>query len=357
MNGTFVEQEMRRADRNLLRCCAGALALVMVTLALSHRYFYNYFAGPFPVDGAALAALGEGRPEWRRFVTVRGGRLVPTGIEEITVRRSKRTGREQGRSVSSRFAALTMDGRLLLAKVPGPIVNELDLSGVLPGRAPPQKELSGELVPMPAELRARLLTSAATRAAFFPLMLDCHSYRHVGTGGLVLLGATLLAALGGLVVLLRRRGDGARHPIMARLRTLGEPAALARRIDEERAAGPRRLGDAELTDGFLLRRRPLSLELLRIEDLVWAHGKITKHRVGETHAVVLHDRHGARIEVSFGTGRRAQVGEVKEILSLLAARAPWAIFGHSAELERRWSRAPSELIAAAAARREAAARA
>jgi hypothetical protein len=77
----------------------------------------------------------------------------------------------------------------------------------------------------------------------------------------------------------------------------------------------------------------LSFDLFRLENLVWAYKKAIKRRVyyfipaGTTYAA----------ELSFSDGQAEIVGKQKkvdELLALASERAPWAVKGFSADLEK-----------------------
>jgi hypothetical protein len=338
MSGSFIDREISRTNRNLLIMSGGAIAIVLGIFALSWRYYYNYFAGPFPADAAALAEIEDPKAETRRLLAVHGERMVPTGLQEITVTRSKYTNREKSRRTSASFGALVLGKRLLLVKAPG------EAEGT---------DWTGEIVPIPADIRARLMPSAEARAAFLPYMLDGGRYRTGGTVGLVLCGLVLLFAGWSLRGALRRIADPSLHPIMVRLKVIGEPAALAARLDGELATaqGPRAFGEAKITPSFLLRTSGLTLDVCLLDDIVWAHGKVTQHRTngiptGKTFAVIIHDRHRTTFELPCGKDE-----VLKAFLQELSGRAPWALFGHSDDLEKAWAKTPAEVIAAVERRR------
>ena len=50
---------------------------------------------------AALGAIKDAPRESRRFLSVKGERIVPTGLQQITITKSKYTGQERSRRVSA----------------------------------------------------------------------------------------------------------------------------------------------------------------------------------------------------------------------------------------------------------------
>ena len=119
MQEPFIDGHVQRTTRNLLLLSVGAIAVCLGLLGLSGRYLYNFFAGPFPTDTAALLAVSDPAQPLRRFVSVKGEGMMPTGLQQITVTKSKYTGAERSRRVSAAYGALLVDKRLLLVKTPG----------------------------------------------------------------------------------------------------------------------------------------------------------------------------------------------------------------------------------------------
>lgn len=339
MQERFVDHHLRRTNRNLLALSGVTAAAVLGVLVLCSGYLYNFFAGPFPADAAALGAIKDAPHESRRFLAVKGERIVPTGLQQVTITKSKYTGQERSRRVSAGYGALVFGSRLLLVKVPGEVQGS---------------EFKGEIVPIPDTVRSRVLTSPRMEAAFFPYMLDAGSYRTGGYVGLSVAALLLLLAGVGLARALKRLSDPTQHPLMQRLRALGEASTVTSQIDAEvtQSAGGVRHGDVQMTPNFLFRPSFLGLDVLRLSDLVWVHGKVTQHSTngiptGKTFATVLHDSHKATLEV---TCRKEPA--MQELLAELTRRAPHALFGHSPELEKAWGQAPQTVIEAVAKRKQ-----
>lgn len=343
MQERFIDREIQRTNRNLLSLSGGTAVVVLGILALCAGYFYNFFAGPFPTDAAGLTAIKDPTGESRRFLSVQGERILPTGVQQITITKSKYTGQERSRRVSAGYGALVFGKRLLLVKVPGEVQ----------GTA-----FKGEIVPIPDAVRSRVLTNPRLQDVFFPYMLDAGNYRTGGYVGLGFAAVFLVLAGVGLRRGLRRLTDPSQHPLMVRLRALGEPTAVASQIDAEvtQAAGqPKTYGTLRLTAGYLLSPSFLALDLIRLSDLVWVHGKVTQHSTngiptGKTYAAVLHDSHRVSMEVSC-----RKENAMQELLAELSRRAPHALFGHSPELEKAWAQSPQSVIEAVAKRKEQAA--
>src|SRR5262245_42499117 len=111
MTNSFVLAIIRRSNRNLLLRCVAGIVLVVGLAALNTRYFYNFFAGPFPVDREALLAATDAGALRQYFVKISGDDVVDTGVQEVS--RNTKTGSE---TVTAAFMALVLDDRFLIVK-------------------------------------------------------------------------------------------------------------------------------------------------------------------------------------------------------------------------------------------------
>ncbi len=90
--------------------------------------------------------------------------------------------------------------------------------------------------------------------------------------------------------------------------------------------------------------------VLRVEDLLWAYKKVTKHSInliptGKTYQAVV-QAYGGAAELP-GSQKK-----VDELLQEFAKRAPWAIVGFSAEIQQLWTKQNRDFCAAVEERRQ-----
>ena len=306
------------------------LACVALFAFAQRRYIQNFLMGPYDLGPADLDAIHDLSETPRYFVRVTGSKALDTGIQQITVR--KRGGVETSRSMSAAYYALVVGARLLVCK-----------SGT--GSA---TTFVGELAPMPADLRGKLLDTPrmqAIRDRFYPYYLDDESFRfpgYVAIAALLVFGFLLVKQ--GLPAW-RHLQDPASHPVMQRVEKWGDPIGVA--VGAEREAGaPRYISGNGWTiaDEFLIQSTFFTFGLLRLSDLLWAYKKVTKHSVnfiptGKTYEAVL---------VCYGGAATFKGGEklVDEILGFAVGRTPWAIPGFSKELEQLFNKNSSVFCAA-----------
>src|SRR5215472_19349575 len=91
----WVENEARRANRNLAMVNGLMGAVLLLVVALNFRYCLNFVRGCESVSAAELAGLKSPDQRWRNFVTVSGAKSLKTGYQDI----EEKT--ENGRVVSS----------------------------------------------------------------------------------------------------------------------------------------------------------------------------------------------------------------------------------------------------------------
>jgi hypothetical protein len=335
MTNSFVQAIIRRSNRNLLLWCAAGLVLVVGLAAFNTRYFYNFFAGPFPIDRQALLATTDTGALRQYFVKVSGDNVIDTGVQEVS--RNTKTGSE---TVTAAFMALVLDDRFLIVKAPDDKENT---------------EFTGYLEAMPSDVRTDIIEDIErkvpqVRGAFLPFMLNTDSFRTPGYIGLVL-GIPLFGlCIWGLARAIRRSNDAAAHPIMRALGRFGPPDYVAGQIDAEMSAENPKVGNVHLTPNWLVQASSASLSATRIEDIVWAYKQVTQHRTngiptGKTYAATIWDRHGVCITV---TGKEPVVNQVLEMIS---RRTPWILAGYSADLEKAWKQNRAAMLDAVDQRR------
>jgi len=337
MEDGYIAQQIRRCNRNSLAFFAVTMALLLLAGAASWRYLYNFFRGPFPTDPFQLLTVNDPGTLKQYFVTIPAGEPINTGGSE-----------EEDGQTKARFVAVVVGHRFLLVKAP---LND-------------QKEFTGELTAIPEEVRSKIVApseagEADLKGSFLPVMLDASdSFRSPGYWGL---GIGLAFAVIAVAVL---RGsyssDPARHPIIVRLEKLGPGLDLAANIDQEMHSGQvLKFGPtALLTPSWLLSPSTFSLKLLRLQDLAWFYKKVTTHRVnfvpvGKSYSVVAWDRYKTVFMVEMG--RKEEAGN--SLLQELVRRAPWAIAGYSADLQKLWLKDYRQVVAAVEERKARAKRA
>lgn len=326
MEDGYIAQQIRRCNRNSLAFFAVTMALLLLAGAASWRYLYNFFRGPFPTDPFQLLTVNDPGTLRQYFVTIPAGEPINTGGSE-----------EEDGQTKARFVAVVVGHRFLLVKAP---LNE-------------QKKFTGELTTIPEEVRSKIVAPSEAsqeglQGSFLPVMLDASdSFR---TAGFVGLGfGLLLAVIAAMILRTGYSSDPARHPIALRLQTLGPGMDLAANIDQEMNSGQAlKFGSsAVLTPSWLLGPGTFSLKLLRLQDLVWFYKKVTQHRVnfvptGKTYSVVLWDRSKTTFLIEMGRNQTA--GDA--LLQELVRRAPWAIAGYGADLQKLWVKDYRQVVAA-----------
>jgi hypothetical protein len=212
--------------------------------------------------------------------------------------------------------------------------------------------VEGELRPIYAELESHLYSTAemqAVRNRFHPYFLDTHSFRSAGYWGLGL-GSALLALMSAWAVRAwKRLRAPAAHPLVARVSEWGDPAALSAEIENEAARPWRTAGTFRIGDRYVVNASFYGLSVLRLSDLLWAYKKVIKKSVN---FVPVGKDYQAVLCCAGGTAEvQAKEDVVDEVLHHAAARAPWAILGHTQEIADAFRKDPAGFVAAVADRR------
>ena len=326
MGDGYIAQQIRRCNRNSLAFFGITMLVLVVATAAGWRYLYNFFRGPYPTDPFQLLTVNDPGTLKQYFVTIPAGETVNTGGSE-----------EEDGQTKARFLAVVVGHRFLLVKAP----------------LGDQKEFSGELTPIPDEVRSKIVAPSEAsqeglQGSFLPVMLDASdSFRSAGYWGLGL--GLFFGVIAVLVLRSNYSSDPANHPITLRLQKMGPGLELAANIDQEMNSGQvLKFGSsAMLTPSWLLSPGAFSLKVLRLQDLVWFYKKVTTHRVnfvptGKTYSVVLWDRSKTTFLIEMG--RKEEAGNT--LLQELVRRAPWALAGYSADLQKLWVKDAQGVMAA-----------
>jgi hypothetical protein len=329
----FIGQQIRRCNRNLLIWNVAILAGCAAIAALNFQYLSNWVKGTAPTDPQVIAKLRGPDELQRNFVSFDVPKVFESGMREEETENGRDTGR-----VTADFEVVWVGDKALVVKA-------------APGTTS-VTHIEGELVAMPADLEAKLKQdlSAEDQAAILPFMLDAKDYRDNGWWLLGIGIPIVLLCVWNLAKWAKRSSDPASSPIVKRLGGEQGVLAIGQQLDIEMMGGTERFGAATVSPSFLLRPSVFDANIVRLEELVWIHKKVTQHRVnfvptGKTYEVLLYTRKGTTCPVN---GKEAQVNE---LLEKLASRYPWIIAGWSAELEATWKKNAAALIAAVDQRR------
>jgi hypothetical protein len=288
-----------------------------VLLATSdHRYIANFVRGPYKLSRTDLDSIRDVSLTPRYYARVAGDTVLDTGLRQYTVH--TQNGVETGREESGAYNALVLGSRYLVVRTGG---GESRLA-------------EGKLVPWSDELEAQLFDTKemqAARSRFYPFYLDTQSFRQPGY---IVIGVAIVFLLLFVWQALPawrgwRNPDG--HPVAQRIAKWGDPIGVAAEAEHEYAnALIRGKGGWRLGNKFLARTSFFSFNLYRMQDVLWAHKKITKHSVnfiptGKSYEAIVYCYGGA---ATIGGNEK----KVNEILNFVQQRAPWAIHGYSAEL-------------------------
>jgi hypothetical protein len=161
--------------------------------------------------------------------------------------------------------------------------------------------------------------------------MDTGSFRSSGYWGLGI-GAVVLAVAGFTAVRARAQlRDPATHPAVARAASWGEPGAVSSEVERESRQPWRRSGPVALGEHYIVTSSFYGFDVLRLADLLWAYKRVTKKSVNfiptgkDFHAILV--CLGGTVEF------KGNEADVEETLRWAASRVPWAVFGHSKEIE------------------------
>lgn len=330
----WVENEARRANRNLLLVNGGMLAILILIVAGNYRYCANFVLGSQSISSSELAALTSPEQRWRNFVSVSGTKSINTEYRDVVNHMD--AGRVVSTDIKDEYIFLRVGEKILLVKAD-------------PGKK--KLEYSGELVATTDRVKEDLLQPLATEDAdlareVLPFTLNAADYRSNGYTMLMIGLPVLALALWNCLKAMRRASEIQTSPVWKQLAAYGNAEQLSQQIEAElQPAMIRKYGKLQIAQQWMVRRRMFSTWASPIADLVWIYKKVTKHSVnfiptGKTYSVALVGRHRQQIE------EQMKEKAANEMLADLAARVPWVLFGFTKDLEKAWQKDPAGVIAA-----------
>jgi hypothetical protein len=171
LEGTFLDRQIHRTNRNLL---ITSLILVITVIgygAIRYRYFYNFFKGPFEVNAQWLDGVSSPGAPLRYFVRIHGESSEDTGVREVE--HDAGSSIESG-TTTARFSVLFMGKRqgkrLLIVK------RDASEGGAV---------FQGELEDLPSDVRDHVITPLlkdypSAGQFFYPVMLETSGFRIEG---------------------------------------------------------------------------------------------------------------------------------------------------------------------------------
>jgi Putative transmembrane protein precursor len=335
MQPGFIGKEIRRTNQNLFFTGAGMAGLPIAIGVLGFSYWVSFFSGPKQISSQELVTapskyLGQ-------YVTVSGSDNAETGWQQISQRKSKYTGEVKSESVSARFVAIKMpfssdQNRVLLAK----IAPEASASNTVTGK------IDG--IPTLVENE---LANIPNRDRILPVLIDAQgNFYGMGVFGIIVGGISGIIGTCCLISLKQRQKNVGFHPIIKNLSKYGKADAIAQQIDQEfQNQDVIVRNKTMISKSWLIQQESYETKFRQIKDIVWLYFQVTTHRTngiptGKTYSAIFCDRYGNKTEVA-GTEAES-VDLVQHIYSLM----PWAIAGHSDDLQRAWDKDRAALIAA-----------
>lgn len=335
---TWILTKIRAASlRRTIAWCAALIGGVLLATS-DHRYLNNFVRGPFELGVVELDSIRDVALAPRYFVHVSGSKVIDTGIRQYAVETT--SGVETSRSESGAYYALAVGNKFLLTK------QKTNPSGA-------RTVVEGELADWPDGLAAKLFEDPEARAVrdkFYPFYVSNEAFR---LPGYAVIGVALV-----FLFFFARKAlpawhysrDPSDHPLVTRMAPWGNPMGVA--VETEREFGaPRYKGGNgwRVGDKYLVRSTVFAFDLLRLQDLLWAYKKVTRHSInfiptGKTYEAILVCYGGTA--VLKGNERR-----VEEMLTFVGQRVPWAVLGYTPEIATLFKKKPADLASAVEQRR------
>jgi hypothetical protein len=328
MSSNPVYSQIRRSNRNtLLLSIVGLIIVVVVFVMFFLPYITANASAPRPLTAADITAASANISDLQPMynVTVSGDSVFANAYEEYT--ENETTGAFV--STDAYFSILEVEGTLLLVRTK----EEIDDNTF---------EFTGMLV-QPSGIGREAMTALASDLPdnpAFTVLLDTVTDQTAWIVGGVVLGLLFLAVLYGFVSFFTRSANPGNHPIMKRLKPLGEPETILSEIENERIMGEQKVGDVAFTRNWMIYAKGNDFQAVRRSDLAWAYKQVTQNRSVKSFFAYIYDRHGRFISIP------GKEDAVNQTLTAILNYAPWTIAGYSNEIKQSWDKDRAGFLAA-----------
>lgn len=331
MQEEFVLSQIKRSNKNLLLVNSLILLTVILIMAFSYNYYYNFFLGPFRMDSTSLVAIRDLKDQKQEYVTFRGSEIFHTGLQDIEETYEKGSNKVIGRKVTTDYLFLALNDWLLVVKA-----------------APGSTDLfqTGVLRKMPVDLKSELVSILAQEGVsvgefnqtVLPFMLDAQSNKAIGYIGLFTLVPLFLFSVWNLLRYGKWTSDPLEHPIYKKLEMYGIPEAVADGINEDIAnTGVPITKKMMISDSWLIKQKFFGLHLVSLNDVLWIHKQATKHSVnfipvGKSYSLAVYPKNRKVFYV--GMSQK----DVDASIQLIERKAPHIPCGYSDVLAYLWNK-------------------
>jgi hypothetical protein len=240
LHGSFLDRQVQRTNRNLFLVSLLLIIGVAAYGFAQRRYLYNFFAGPFEVDGNSLKSIRYPDDQFRYFIKVRGEDSSDTGLQEVE--QETESGSVQRETVKANYSLMFVGKRVLVVK-----------------SSPNEKGpvFQGALCELPTDLRNQIVRPLLkeypnANEAFLPLMLDATGFRSDGYIALAICIPTILLAGWFIRKVIARRNAPETHPIVYAASSYGTLANTSQQLETELRGNVTKFGKAKVTQSWVL---------------------------------------------------------------------------------------------------------
>lgn len=321
MSAQVIQAQVRRSNiqRFLISLIGLLFAGVMIVL-FSGPYFIAKFTGPTPIELRDVALMDENSATLY-FREVTGEDFIDSGFYEYTY------DEDTGRTVSTDayFGLLRVKTDWLLVRTPDEI--DESVTTYVGGLTPITDSIARDVA---AELRGEGIS-------LLPVMLDTVDNDimwYIGGGVLLIVGGL---SLWGMVTVLQRMANPAKHSIFKGLSRFGDVQRVIQSIEQDLSQATT-VHKLQLGRHWVLYAKGGVVHAAPYADLVWLYKHGTSSRYGTNYSAQFRDKQGGAF------GIQARQKQVDAMLQAVYERAPWAIAGHNPDVQNAWSKDRQALV-------------
>lgn len=370
VGGTFIRQQVERANCNLLVTNAFLLILIfagaIIGSALTgQNMFFPAFSDTSPASGSDKNALISNKPvDMRHPVKISVKDLA--SVERLAALKDHAVTLTDNKATDLAFPVWNWSERTDSNPPAGQPNYHLSMAQgqlfvILPPDAQTSKTYTGVIRRLSDVDENTVTTVLHSRGikqvSLMPYTLDAIPARSPGAGFAgrpnvprlpvpnMLLILLCAVPVWNVVKALQRRSNPRLHPIVKALEMYGPLADVTRDIDREYAQGVKKIAPVQFTASWMLVPTMFGLIVVHLDHLVWIWRQvyITQHY---NYAIRMRDRQGGFHEFACG------IFQIKKILDYVGQTRPWVFVGYDAQLNVDFATNRAQVVAQVDARRQ-----
>lgn len=333
MNNSLITMQIKKIARNLFVVNLLLLIISVVVLVYNWSDFHNKILGPKEVKISEVSKLKASGFDARNYVKISPEKKAATGLAYIEHKYDK-NHRETSKTVKKVYYALKDGQNVIFAAVPADKINMITYNGWV------REMTSEERINLSKDI-TKLKTAENFKVSEYILDADDSS---IAIFLYVVFGIVIIINLFNILRAIKYSKFPEEHKVYKKLMQYGNADEVINSIEEELTydsfPNNKKL---YVLKSWIVSSKGFSVDVNKIDDIVWAYKKVTKHSVnfiptGKTFELILHFNNKSQSTIGL------KKDEADYILTLFNQMYPWIVLGFTNQIKKEWKSNSQQLI-------------